>query len=261
MTTPDPHAHGAHAVQAGWYDDPQMPGQQRWFDGTQWTDHTQTAPSAGPPHLSATPAVPANLPVSGKATGSLISGIIGLLLIPFLASLLGLVLGILAKRDIKRSQGTLGGNQRATVGIVLSALGLGTGFFMLAILMAVAIPVFLGQQTKASATQAKVTVSNLSDAMQSCSAGSLDGTFSECGADEISSDEPALALRLDIGCNKPGGACVESVSSDSYTVRATTDPVGGSFATYSIEYSNGQSSRTCEPRTSAARRACPTGTW
>jgi len=31
--------------QPGWYPDPQVPGQQRWWDGSGWTD--QTAPLAG----------------------------------------------------------------------------------------------------------------------------------------------------------------------------------------------------------------------
>lgn len=34
---------------AGWYDDQTTPGRQRWFDGTQWTDHFQNAPAMSPP--------------------------------------------------------------------------------------------------------------------------------------------------------------------------------------------------------------------
>lgn len=32
---------------ANWYPDPQNPGQQRWWDGTKWTDATQPDPAAG----------------------------------------------------------------------------------------------------------------------------------------------------------------------------------------------------------------------
>lgn len=39
----------------GWYDDGQ--GNQRWFDGTQWTDHVQPA-AAAPPATPAAPATP-----------------------------------------------------------------------------------------------------------------------------------------------------------------------------------------------------------
>jgi hypothetical protein len=30
------------AVPAGWYPDPSIPGSSRWWDGTRWTDHTQS---------------------------------------------------------------------------------------------------------------------------------------------------------------------------------------------------------------------------
>jgi hypothetical protein len=33
-------------VPAGWYDDPHVPGQVRYFDGTGWTEHTSAAPVA-----------------------------------------------------------------------------------------------------------------------------------------------------------------------------------------------------------------------
>lgn len=33
---------------AGWYPDPQAPGQQRYWDGNAWTDHTAPGPGSGP---------------------------------------------------------------------------------------------------------------------------------------------------------------------------------------------------------------------
>jgi hypothetical protein len=37
-------------AQPGWYPDPSgPPGQQRWWDGTRWTEHLQPAPGAAPP--------------------------------------------------------------------------------------------------------------------------------------------------------------------------------------------------------------------
>lgn len=48
-----------HLPPAGWYPDPTRPGQQRWWDGTQWTAHTaplgrgaEVAPGTGLPRLA-----------------------------------------------------------------------------------------------------------------------------------------------------------------------------------------------------------------
>lgn len=46
---------------AGWYDDPQNPGQQRYWDGTAWTEQRQPAASASPPPP---PAAPAAAPIA-----------------------------------------------------------------------------------------------------------------------------------------------------------------------------------------------------
>ena len=48
---------------AGWYPDSQQEGQFRWWDGFQWTDHTQLAP---PPPA---PAEPAQMPAPGIGPG------------------------------------------------------------------------------------------------------------------------------------------------------------------------------------------------
>lgn len=81
---------------------------------------TADAPAADAP-------VPATGPVhrsrSGKATASLIFGIIGIVILPMVFSLLAFVLGIAAKREIGRNPG-LQGNGHATAGLVLGAVGL-----------------------------------------------------------------------------------------------------------------------------------------
>jgi hypothetical protein len=45
---------------AGWYNDPEFPGRQRWFDGNRWTDHYQNAPQ---PQHNMGPITSANLNV------------------------------------------------------------------------------------------------------------------------------------------------------------------------------------------------------
>ncbi len=46
MAAPSPLLPTAPAVPAGWYPDAQMPGQVRYWDGTQWTQYTQASPPA-----------------------------------------------------------------------------------------------------------------------------------------------------------------------------------------------------------------------
>jgi len=47
------------STQPGWYDDPEDPNAQRYWDGNDWTPHRQRKPSAAP---SPTPPPPPNLP-------------------------------------------------------------------------------------------------------------------------------------------------------------------------------------------------------
>jgi len=56
----------------GWYQDPQQPGQMRWWDGVSWTEHTQL-PSTATPSSHAAPAAgvhPVLSPDSGRTPAS-----------------------------------------------------------------------------------------------------------------------------------------------------------------------------------------------
>jgi hypothetical protein len=61
---------------------------------------------------------------SGKSTAALVLGILGLVLFcPFIFSILALILGHQARREIDASGGRLSGRGNATVGIVLGWIG------------------------------------------------------------------------------------------------------------------------------------------
>lgn len=56
-------------AEAGWYDDPTVPGGLRYWDGAQWTEHAQAPPAAAPP--TAPPPAPPGVPgVAAQAPGA-----------------------------------------------------------------------------------------------------------------------------------------------------------------------------------------------
>lgn len=67
---------------------------------------------------------PAAPPTSGLAIGSLIAGILGLTLLPTIGSIIGLVLGYMARNQIRDSGGTMTGEGLATAGIILGWIGI-----------------------------------------------------------------------------------------------------------------------------------------
>lgn len=66
---------------------------------------------------------PATPQTSGKATASLILSILGLTLLPTIGSIIGLILGYSAKKEIEASGGALGGEGAARWGIILGWVG------------------------------------------------------------------------------------------------------------------------------------------
>jgi len=68
-----------------------------------------------------------SLPNSTLALVSLIMGILGLSFVPFLGSIVAVITGPLAQREINESNGTLGGEGLAKAGIILGWIGIGLG--------------------------------------------------------------------------------------------------------------------------------------
>ena len=64
-------------------------------------------------------------PNSGLAIGSLIASILGVTFLPLIGSIIGVILGYMAKRQIEESMGELGGEGLAKAGIIVGFVGIG----------------------------------------------------------------------------------------------------------------------------------------
>lgn len=84
---------------------------------------------------------PYMIPNSNMAVISLIAGILGLTMFPILGSIVALILGYMAKKEIRDSAGHMTGDGMATAGLVLGWIGVGLTVFGLCIAgAAIAIP-------------------------------------------------------------------------------------------------------------------------
>ena len=95
-----------------------------------------------------TPLPPAGPPTSTTAIISLIAGIAGWTVLPMLGAIVAVITGYLAKSEIRKSAGTLGGNGLATAGLILGYVQLGLGLcaclvWLAVVLLGVSIP-FIG---------------------------------------------------------------------------------------------------------------------
>ena len=79
-------------------------------------------PAPPPPRPAAAPATP---PTSGLAIASLLLGIGGLTVIPLIGSVLALILGYMARNDIRERLEEISGEGLATAGIVMGWIGVG----------------------------------------------------------------------------------------------------------------------------------------
>lgn len=110
-----------------WLPDPSGRHQLRWWNGTAWTEHvsddgdTSTDPPGAdlppPPPADSEPGAPQRR--SGRATASLVLGIVGILVFPVVCSTLAIIFGALALRDI--------GDRRDIAGRTMAWWGLGLG--------------------------------------------------------------------------------------------------------------------------------------
>lgn len=100
---------------------------------------------------------------SGKATASLVLGILGLVICPLLG-IVAIVLGLVAKAEIRRSGGRLRGDGFALAGIILGIVWL--VLIVPAMLAAIAIPNFLEAQTRAKVARTQSDMRSLATALE-----------------------------------------------------------------------------------------------
>ncbi len=128
---------------AGWYPDPEQPGQQRYWDGQQWTEHRAPLEGGGSPQpqwggqqqgsVGYAPSYGTAQPVtSQKAVWSMILGILSLVCLGLLAGIPAIILGNSAKREIASSRGAETGSGMAQAGVVMGIISV--AFSVLAIL-------------------------------------------------------------------------------------------------------------------------------
>ena len=74
-------------------------------------------------------------PNSNMALFSLIASITGLSIFPLIGSIVGIILGFMAKKEIRESMGALGGDTMATIGLVIGFIGVGIGLIFCCIMV------------------------------------------------------------------------------------------------------------------------------
>jgi hypothetical protein len=113
---------------AGWFPDPQMPGQLRYWDGAGWTAHTQPG------------GMGAALPNAEGAVASLVLGIVSLVACGFLTGIPAMVVGRKAVKAVDASNGRYGGRGLAQAGFWTGLVG--TAYTGLITLVVIGVFVF-----------------------------------------------------------------------------------------------------------------------
>jgi type IV pilus assembly protein PilA len=151
------------------------PGAANAAAGTQPTPTPASAPAAGSPWLNVPamtqPQPPMQRPVyageaqtDGKATGSLILGILSLLCLSFLAGIPAIILGHMSRKNIRESMGRLKGDGMALAGLIMGYISV-AAIPMILIIAAIVIPNVLHAKLSAndSAAASRVRTLNTSE--------------------------------------------------------------------------------------------------
>jgi hypothetical protein len=100
--------------------------------------------AARPEPRSSAYAAPSNVPTSGMAIASLVSGIGGLTFVPLIGSIAALIFGYIARGDIRRRAGEVSGDGVAVTGLVLGWIGIGLTILLACLVGAIAVCAVVG---------------------------------------------------------------------------------------------------------------------
>ena len=114
---------------AGWYPDPDEPANQKYWDGTSWTEDATRVATLQPPTPTADVTTPPR--TNGLAIASFV---LSLLTLCGVGSLLGVIFGHLSLGQIKREHQR--GRGLAIAGLVLGYLGMAAGIVLLIVVLA-----------------------------------------------------------------------------------------------------------------------------
>lgn len=156
----------------------------RWYPPTREPLQTPLPPPAGP------------VPTAGKATTALVLAIGSFIVCPLVAAVASLFVAAGAKRQIRDSDGRLGGQGLVTAANVLAIVNIVLSVVVgLAVVAAIAIPTFLGAKVRA---QDRATQTDLRTALvaQKTLATDADGEWTD-DPSALATVEPSL--RFEIG--------------------------------------------------------------
>ena len=221
-------------------DGAQGPGWWQASDG-RWYPPQPPAGEA-PAYAPAMPSPPQQ--TAGKATATLILGIASFVFCPVVAAVAALIVGAKANREIRESQGRLGGEGLVTAGRILAIIHLALSVVTVPIMAAIAIPTFLGAQERA---QDRAVQSDIRNALTAEKVFYVDHEAWTADPVELATIEPTITYRsggapsderivhvvvegdiVGLGARSASGTCfyVTSVGSAGSTSYATDDDCG-----------------------------------
>lgn len=106
----------------GWYPDPLVPGQQRYWDGSAWTGAVGAAPPMAPPSAAS--------PTSSRAVIGLVLAIVSWLVCPIIAAIAALILAHSSAKEISASNGEITGAGLNTATRIISWINIGVSILV-----------------------------------------------------------------------------------------------------------------------------------